>query len=142
MYTRGIGTHKRQVHFMKVNIVTKVTSEFGKDLSECKRPGPKLYTEQDLRILLEKLCRLAFNEDISCLFSCLDTDRRADEMIADFERRFKCKFSDAKKTYPHIKQGSNNMENSKFIAFAEDIHSPYFSYLALQTKKLVREIPK
>ena len=130
MHARGIGTHKRQVHFMKENFVTKVsdnnnggvtkvTSEIGIDLSEYEHPNSKLYTELDLKILLGKICRLVFSENSHNLLSVLDTNRIASKLITDFEKRFDCKFSDVKMAFPNVRAGVTNTENWKFISFAD-----------------------
>ena len=97
-------------------LVEKVSSETGKDLTECKRPdGSHLYTEQDLWILIARLAELAFNEYPGNLLSVFHTDDVADGMIRDFERRFDCKFADVKKANPNIRPGGSNVENENLI---------------------------
>ena len=76
-------------------IIQNVSNVIGKDLSECKRPdGNHLYTDMDLRILTSLLINQTHNpgSDVALLnqFTYMD-------LIADFERRFKCRFDDVRK---------------------------------------------
>lgn len=93
-------------------ISTKLMSSTGKDLTECKRPDrTHLYTETDLWILMGRICQVVFGEDSSSLLSKFDTNKIAEELIKDFERRFECKFSDVKKANPGISPGKTDAEN-------------------------------
>lgn len=148
MPARGIGTHRRQVHGLvvktvvrtKVNdlstkvinssdhLTTKVAdlsnntiqseleSVTGKDLSECKRPdGKHFYTDQDLRILTAKLIIQTYHpgSEVALFnqFGFMD-------LIADFERRFECRFDDVRKANSHgkisIEMGTTMPEHHVF----------------------------
>jgi hypothetical protein len=141
---RGLGTHIREAHKTvvktivktvvnnksnavidfsnsKSNVVTDlsnknittVASEItGKDLSECKRPdGKHFYTEQDICILLSYIIRHTYNpgSEVALFnqFTLMD-------LIADFERRFECRFSDVKKVNQHIQIGKTLEEHWRF----------------------------
>lgn len=97
-----------EIHYLSENT--------GKDLSECKRPdGKHLYKEIDLWILMAKLNKLVFVENSTGLFSVMNTNHVAEQLILDFERRFQCKFSDAKIANSHIRPGRNNAENYDIV---------------------------
>lgn len=122
MHARGIGTHKRQVHYMvndsltivrddKLDNVTLVTNKN-------KLPNTLLYTELDLKIILGKICRKVLNEDDKYLLSVFDTNRVALELIQEFEKRFDCKFSDARKAFPKVRPVETNTDNWKYVTYA------------------------
>jgi hypothetical protein len=99
------------------NITKKLSVETGKDLTECKRPdGKHLYTDQDLWILLGKMYEVVYREQSGNLLSVLNTNKVVDALIADFERRFECKFSDMRKANPHIMPYSSDRENYTLIS--------------------------
>jgi hypothetical protein len=96
--------------------VKNLSGETGKNLSECTRPdGSKLYTEQDVWILLSKLYQATQNEDPGNLLSVFNTNDLVSSLIKDFERRFSCKFEDVKKAHPNVHPGTTNVENYKLI---------------------------
>ena len=130
MYARGIGTHKRQVHFGIENFVTKVrdnncgdstkvTIDICNDFSESGYLKSNLCTELDIKILMGKICRLVFSESSHNLLSVMDTNRLSFELILDFERRFECKFSDIKKAFPNLRPAVTDSENRKYISYAD-----------------------
>lgn len=130
MRARGIGTHKRQVHFGMKNTVTqvsdnnfvevtKVTSDIGIKLNESVHLKSNLCTELDLKILLGKICRLVFSEENYNCLSVMNTNRLSSELISDFERRFKCKFPDIKMAFPNLRPAGTDSENLKYISFAD-----------------------
>ncbi len=98
-------------------ITQKLSVETGKDLTECKRPdGKHLYTDRDLWILLAKMYEVVYHEQSGNLLSVLNTNKVVDALIADFERRFECKFDDMKKANPHIKPYDSDNENYTLIS--------------------------
>jgi hypothetical protein len=123
MRARGMGPHKRQVHFIMKDSVTIVRDDKLDDVTIVtnvyKPPDTLLYTELDLKIILGKICRLAFNEDGNNLLSKMATNRIAFELIQEFEKRFDCKFSDARKAFPNVKPAETDMENYTYISFAD-----------------------
>ncbi len=130
MHARGIGTHKRQVHTGMKDIITKVSDKnFGEvtkvtadiDIKSFENVHLKSNscTELDLKILLGKICRLVLSEESYNLMSMLNTNRLADELILDFERRFECKLSDIKMAFPNLKPAATDSENFKYVSFAD-----------------------
>lgn len=141
---RGIGAHIRQTHGMVIktiynyvdvidntNVIKPITEvkEFrtevvkklsivktSKNLSESKKPeGSYYFTEQDVWILLSKLCQAAFDKDPGNLLSVFSTNDRVSELINDFEHRFDCKLEDAKKAYPNVRPASTTDGNKNLI---------------------------
>ncbi|GAH87344.1 unnamed protein product, partial [marine sediment metagenome] len=83
------------------------SEKVGKDLTEYKRPGgDHLYTEKDLWILTARIIRLVFEYPWDIM-----QDIRAESLFRDFEKRFNCKFEDAKRSYPGVRQGKTDDEN-------------------------------
>lgn len=83
----------------------------GKNLTECKRPdGKHLYTQTDLWILMAKLIRYVFRTDKSNPISFLGV-LGPEELIHEFERKFKCKFDDIKKANPGIRPADTDFMN-------------------------------
>jgi hypothetical protein len=92
-----------------------ISNVVGKDLSECKRPdGKHLYTELDILIMMARIIRCVFKHDISNPITILGGEQ-PDNIIADFERRFQCKFSDIKKANPNIKPANNDAGNAAIM---------------------------
>ncbi|MDP3003627.1 MAG: hypothetical protein Q8N38_10925 [Bacteroidales bacterium] len=82
-------------------IIQNISNVVGKDLSECKRPdGKHFYTDTDLRILTRRLINQTYNpgSEVALFnqFTFMD-------LIADFERRFECRFDDVRKANNHGK---------------------------------------
>ena len=78
-----------------------VSNVAGKDLSECKRPdGKHFYTDMDLRILTSLLINQTYKpgSEVALFnqFTFMD-------LIADFERRFECRFDEVRKANNHGK---------------------------------------
>lgn len=81
--------------------IRNVSNVAGKDLSECKRPdGKHFYTDMDLRILTSLLINQTYKPDSEVAlfnqFTFMD-------LIADFERRFECRFDEVRKANNHGK---------------------------------------
>lgn len=108
------------------DLVKKVSCETGKDLTECKRPdGSHLYTETDLWILVSKLAEVGYNPIYRnsvpasgpSLLSVLHINQVSQELIWDFERRFKCRFDDVRRSNHYIHtNGSDDEEIIKKYA--------------------------
>lgn len=93
-------------------ITEKLSAETGKDLTECKRPdGKHLYTKQDIFILLAKISKvnwgLPAQPQVADLLPWFNADRITRSIIADFERRFECKFDEIKRANSDIRPESN-----------------------------------
>ena len=105
-------------------ITEKLSVEIGKDLTECKRPdGEHLYTKQDVLILLAKLCRVNWGVAAQPLFADLlswfDADRRTKTLIADFERRFECKFDEIKQANSDMLKDNGENDYSIITKYGE-----------------------
>ena len=82
-------------------IIQNISNVVGKDLSECKRPdGKHFYTDTDLRILTRRLINQTYNPGSEV---ALFNQFTVMDLIADFERRFECKFDDVRKANNHGK---------------------------------------
>ena len=92
--------------------VKKVSSKVGKDLTECKRPdGSNQYTDQDIFILLSRIMDYTYKPKSEVvLFNQFDIM----DLIADFERRFQCKFDEVRKANQHIQPGKTFEEHQIF----------------------------
>jgi hypothetical protein len=101
-------------------MVEKLSTETGQALSECKRPDREhLYTKQDLHILMAKLARTNWGQPaspgVANLLSFFNAQRVTDSLIADFERRFQCKFEEVKRANPDDIPGGDNNNWSDII---------------------------
>jgi hypothetical protein len=97
------------------------TQEFskvnGKELMEMKRSdGPHSYTDKDLQILLARISQVELNTYTGNLIGWWDNYRITRELIQDFERRFECKFDDAKRANLNINSGQTNSEIRQLIS--------------------------
>jgi hypothetical protein len=102
--------------------VKKISNISSKDLRECKRlDGQHFYTDNDLWILLSRICRSVLTEHTGDLLSMLDTNEFVSKLIEDFEQRFKCKFGDVRRANPHIKTGKTNEENWVIVTQYESL---------------------
>lgn len=105
-------------------ITEKLSVETGKDLTECKRPdGEHLYTKQDIFILLAKLCKvnwgIANQPGVTDLLPWLNASRRTSELIADFERRFECKFDEIKQANSDTRNDYDENDYSMITKYGE-----------------------
>ena len=92
--------------------IKKVISEVGKDITEYKRPYVShQYTDQDVKILLSRIIdHINRPKSEVPLFDKFDYN----DLIADFELRFHCKFYEVKKANQHIQAGETFEERQKF----------------------------
>jgi hypothetical protein len=104
-------------------VVKDLSCKTRKDLTECKRPdGTHLYTDQDLWILIAKLCQIGYKGSIRnfCpagedLLAVMNTNRVSQELIWDFERRFQCKFDDVRCNNQYIIQDRTRAEEDELL---------------------------
>jgi len=79
----------------------ELSCKTGKDLSECKRPdGSHLYTDHDLFELRAKIANALEDTDDGNLLSVMNCNMVCMGLIAEFERKFQCKFDSLKIPYP------------------------------------------
>ena len=87
--------------------------ETSADLSDhTSQPNKSLYTKQDLYILMAKLATTNWGQPVSPgvanLLTYLNAQKVTDNLIADFERRFQCKFEETKQANPEDMHGGDN----------------------------------
>jgi hypothetical protein len=97
-------------------LVEKIPEVAGKDLSECKRPdGTHLYTDSDLQILMSLLIKHTYDPGSEVI---LFNEFTYMDLIADFERRFKCRFDDVRKANKYgkisVEMGTTPCEHWRF----------------------------
>jgi len=113
----NVFTPTSEVEELRTEVEKKLSIiKTSKNLTESKNPeGSYLFIEQDVWILLSKLCQAAFNEDPENLLSVFSTNDIVSELIKDFEHRFNCKLEDAKKAYPNVRPSSTTDENKNLV---------------------------
>ncbi len=92
--------------------IKNVSSEVGKDITEYKRPdGSYLYTDQDVKLLLSRIIdHINRPKSEVPLFNKFDFD----DLIADFELRFHCKYYEVRNANQHIQAGETIEDRQKF----------------------------
>lgn len=72
-------------------------------------------TETDLWILMARLMRQSNSTQSGEFIGTLFSPKLRDEMIADFESRFDCRFKDAKEAFPWVQQKKDSADNWEII---------------------------
>jgi hypothetical protein len=97
----------------QVKVITQDLADIsGKDLAECKRPdGKHFYTDLDIRILLAKIIVETYQPRSEvALFNQFNIQ----DLIEDFEHRFKCSFDEVRQANKHIRTGKTLQEHRAF----------------------------